>query len=132
MQPPEHDAKHDKRDGCAESENEVRHDEAQKADREQPASAKPVGEHARRIGSDRIYDIHHHHDSGTSAIGSPTFCERRIRNASEKRARVRIVATPTTAQNRPDRRFVSASRGRGLAVSFVPSRFLDSEHHDSQ
>jgi hypothetical protein len=54
---------------------------------------------------------------GTNATAKPTFCARRMRNASEKRARARIVATPTSRQKRPGRHLASSSRRRGLASS---------------
>ncbi|MFG1464548.1 hypothetical protein V5F77_16800 [Xanthobacter sp. DSM 24535] len=59
VKPPEHDTDHDEWNGRAEREDEVGDDQADDADREQAATADPVGEGAGRIGANRIDAITH-------------------------------------------------------------------------
>jgi hypothetical protein len=129
--PPEHDTDHDERDGRAQRKKKVRDDQARDSDREQSASADPIGQSASRKGSEGIDDVHHHHNGGYERD-----CEPNILGAQDEKR----LGEPGKAENRGDADHDPETAGQALGIrkaqarlgiSLVPARLLNGKDHHS-
>ena len=98
MQAPQGDAYAHTGDAARKGEREISRDQQQEAGDEDRSSVRCGRNHAGWIGGERVNKVHQHHTAGTSAMGKPTDCARKIRKASLKRASVNRLAMATTRQ----------------------------------